>query len=40
MLQMLRSTIQPAHNGITIVCVVTYKLSLCMQSGCDACNIQ
>ena len=40
MLQMLRSTIQPFHNGIAIVCVVAYKLSLCMQSGSDACNIQ
>ena len=40
MLQMVRSTIQPVHNGIAIVYVVAYKLSLCMQSGSDACNIQ
>ena len=30
MLQMFRSTIKPVHNGIAIVCVVAYKLSLCM----------
>ena len=30
MLQMLRSTIQPVHNGIAIVYVVAYKLSLRM----------
>ena len=40
MLQMLRSTIHPVHNGIAIVCVIPYKLSLYMQSGFDACNIQ
>ena len=40
MLQMLHSTIQPVHNGIVIVYVAAYKLSLCMQSGSDACNIQ
>ena len=27
-------------NGIAIVCVVAYKLSLCMHSGSDACNMQ
>ena len=32
MLQMLCSTIQPVHNGITIVYVVAYKLSCaCIQ---------
>ena len=36
MLQMLRSPIQPVHNGS----VVAYKLNLCMQSGSDACDIQ
>ena len=36
MLQMLHSTMQPVHNGS----VVAYKLSLCMQSGSDACDIQ
>ena len=40
MLQMLCSTIQPVHNGIAIVHVVAYKLSLYMQSGSDACNFQ
>ena len=40
MLQKLGSTIQPVHNGIAIVHVVAYQLSLCMQSGSDACNIQ
>ena len=40
MLQMLRSTIQPVHIDIAIVCIVAYRLSLCMQSGSDACNIQ
>ena len=40
MLQMLHSTMQPVHNGIAIVCIVAYKLSLYMQSGSDACNIQ
>ena len=40
MLQMFLSTIQPVHNGIAIVCVVAYKLSLCMQSISDAYNIQ
>ena len=36
MLQMLRSTIQPVHKGS----VLAYKLSLWMQSGSDACDIQ
>ena len=36
MLQMLHNTIQPVHNGS----VVAYKLSLYMQSGSDACDIQ
>ena len=40
MLQILYSTIQPVHNGIAIVYVAAYKLSLCMHSGSDACNIQ
>ena len=39
MLQMLRSTIQPVHNCIAIVCIVAHRLSLCMQSGSDAYNI-
>ena len=30
MLQMLHSTIQPVHNGLAIVYIVAYKLSLCM----------
>ena len=42
MLQMLHSTTQPVYNGIAIVYVVANynKLSLCMQSGSDTCNIQ
>ena len=40
MLQMLRGTIQPVHNGMAIVYVVAYKFNLCMSSGSDACNIQ
>ena len=36
----LRSTIQHLHNGIAIVCVVAYRLSLCMQSRSDTWNIQ
>ena len=40
MLQVLCSTIQPVHNGIAIVYIVAYKLSLWLQSGSVACNIQ
>ena len=40
MLQMLHSAMQPLHNGIAVVCVVAHRLSLCMQLGSDACNIQ
>ena len=40
MLQMLCSTMQPVHKGMAVVCIVAHTLSLCMQSGYDACNIQ
>ena len=36
MLQMLHNTIQLVQNGSVVAC----KLSLCMQSGSDACGIQ